>query len=70
MSESPTIPYGYKRVTGRSQKGDGRWNGMRFEKVKKEYPAISDDQVVIRRCVVVQAELTGTDMMLEQETTL
>jgi hypothetical protein len=60
--ESPSsaeikIPHGYARVTGQSQKGDGRWNGQRFARVKKEYPAILIDDVVIRRCVVTQEPL-------------
>lgn len=56
MSE-PKIPFGFKQVQGRCQKGDGRWNGTRFEKVKKEWPMIGDD-VVIRNCSVIQPELT------------
>ncbi len=56
------IPFGYKRVDpyAPTQKGDGRWNGQRFEKVKKEYPRVDEGQVVIRRCTVEQAELPGT----------
>lgn len=57
MSDNPHIPFGYKRVHGQSQKGDGRWNGERFEKVKKEYPQVQETDLVIRRCDVVQAEM-------------
>ena len=62
--DAPEIPFGYKRVHGVSQKGDGRWNGTRFQKVKKEYPPILTDDVVIRRCEVTQAPL-----LLETEET-
>lgn len=57
MSNPPKIPFGFKQVQGQSQKGDGRWNGRRFEKVKKEYPMITENQTVIRRCEVQQPDL-------------
>ena len=57
MSE-PKIPHGYRQVQGRSQKGDGVWDGTRFRKVKKEYPVVRYPEVMIRRCEVVQPELT------------
>lgn len=58
MSE-PKIPFGYRVVTGQSQKGDGIWNGVRFAKVKKVYPQIAAGQVAIRRQEVVQTEMQG-----------
>ena len=54
---NPTIPFGYKVVTGYLQKGDGLWDGARFRKVKKEYPRVGDGQVAIRRCTVEQVPL-------------
>lgn len=57
MDETPKIPFGYKRVTGRSQMGDGVWNGKRFAKVKKDWPLIGECEVVIRKCEVVQTEM-------------
>lgn len=60
MSDGPTIPFGFKRVTGPSQKGDGIWNGKRFVKVKPVWPDIRVDDVVIRKCDVVQAEILAT----------
>lgn len=57
MSDTPKIPYGYKRVFGHSQKGDGILADGKFRKVKKEYPFIREDMVVIRRCEVVQQKL-------------
>ncbi len=53
----PKIPFGYAQVFGQSQKGDGRWNGRRFAKVKKEYPKIESEDVVIRRLKVEQPDL-------------
>jgi len=55
----PQIPFGYRRVHGQSQKGDGIWNGRRFVKVKPVWPDIKVDDVVIRRCEVVQPELVS-----------
>lgn len=54
----PAIPFGYKRITGQLQKGDGVWNGTRFAKARKQYPFAGDAGIVaIRRCEVEQAEL-------------
>ncbi len=59
-AEEIKIPYGFKRVFGQLQKGDGLWNGTRFAKVKKQYPN-TDERIgllfAIRRCEVEQAEL-------------
>lgn len=60
MPTEPTIPFGYRQVSGQIQKGDGVWNGTRFAKVKKEYPRTDDDRVFIRRCETVQPPLPGT----------
>lgn len=62
MSES-IIPFGYRRITGQLQKGDGVWDGERFRKVKKEYPH-SDGHpgflFAIRKCEVIQEALPLT----------
>ncbi len=54
----PEIPYGYKRVTGQSQRGDGIWDSARekFVKVRKEWPWADGlvPRFVIRKCVVEQ----------------
>ncbi len=60
MTHQPTIPFGYRRVTGQLQKGDGIWNGKRFAKVKKAYPNTEYVEIfAIRKCVVEQQELPG-----------
>lgn len=62
---NPQIPYGYKAVTGQLQKGDAIWDGTRFLKVKKEYPfAGTREMVAIRKCVVEQTEIPGTEAAL------
>ena len=62
MSSEPHIPYGYKRVTGQLQKGDGLWDGERFRKVKKGFPYIGIvEGIAIRKCEVVQTEIPGTE---------
>jgi len=54
------IPFGYRLVVGQSIKGDGIWNGRRFEKVKKGYPFAGDSgAIIIRKCEVVQPELVS-----------
>lgn len=59
---NPTIPFGYKRVTGQLQKGDGIWNGTRFAKAKKAYPNTEYVEIfAIRKCVVEQPVLPGTE---------
>jgi len=55
----PQIPFDYRQVHGQSQKGDGIWDGRRFVKVKPVWPDIKVDDVVIRRCEVVQPELVS-----------
>lgn len=60
MSDAPTIPFGYHRITGPSQRGDGIWNGQKFVKVRKEYPHSEGRpgfNFIIRRCEVVQTEI-------------
>lgn len=53
------IPYGYKPVPAGepTQKGDGKWDGERFRKVKREYPRVWPEEVVIRRQEVRQLEI-------------
>lgn len=62
MTDDPKIPFGYKRVTGRSQKGDGIWDGKRFRKVKREYPMINENQIAIRPCEIVQQVIVEQDV--------
>ncbi len=59
----PQIPFGYKRVHGQLQKGDGVWNGTRFAKVKKEYPCAEGLHLLfaIRKCTVEQVQIPGTE---------
>lgn len=58
MSETPSIPYGYKAVIGQLQKGDAIWNGKRFAKVKRGYPFIGmTEGLAIRKCEVIQQEV-------------
>lgn len=59
MSE-PKIPFGFKQVPAYAptQKGDGKWDGTKFRKVKKDWPRVDVDDVVIRKCSVIQPELT------------
>ena len=64
METDPAIPYGYRRITGLSQRGDGIWDGTRFRKVKKEYPHSEGRpgfNFIIRKCEVVQTELPRTE---------
>lgn len=64
MSDPP-IPFGYRRIFGQSQKGDGIWNGVKFVKVKKVYPSTDAAQpFIIRKCVVEQTEIPGTEAAL------
>lgn len=67
MSDTPKIPYGFKQVQGRSQKGDGLYDGKRFRKVKPEWPLIAPDQIVIRKCEVEQAELLRVRRVMPEE---
>ncbi len=65
MSE-PAIPFGYRRITGQSQRGDGIWDGTRFRKVKKEYPFIGSGaltRIIIRKCAVEQPALAGIGLI-------
>lgn len=65
LQSNPTIPYGYKIVTGQLQKGDGVWDGERFRKVKKQYPSTEPRSLfAIRKCVVEQTEIPGTEAAL------
>lgn len=58
MSDNPAIPFGYRRIQGQLQKGDGLWNGTRFARVKKGYPFVGTQELIaIRRCAVEQTEL-------------
>ena len=65
---TPEIPFGYKRVFGQLQKGDGVWDGQKFKKVRKElvpvtvmrmrWPIVQQAATIaIRRCTVEQAPL-------------
>lgn len=68
MMSDLTIPYGYRRVFGQSQKGDGIWNYAtnKFVKVKKEYPwgAPLKERFIIRKCEVVQTEIPATQQVV------
>lgn len=58
MSADPKIPFGYKQVQGQSQKGDGKWDGTKFRKVRRNcYPYATEGDVVIRKCAVEQTEI-------------
>jgi hypothetical protein len=54
MSATPTIPAGFNRVIGRSQKGDEIWDVKlgKFVKVQKEFPHTAPEcpLMIIRRC--------------------
>ncbi len=62
MSE-PTIPFGFKRIFGQAQKGDGVWDGEPFRRAKKEYPwgQFPPPRVIIRKQEVAQTEIPGTE---------
>jgi hypothetical protein len=61
VSTVPQIPYGYRRVVGQLQKGDGLWDGTRFRRVRKGYPYIGLLQgVAVRKCEVVQQQIPAT----------
>lgn len=56
----PQIPFGFKRVHGPLQKGDGIYVPAtgKFAKVKKQYPNTEYVEVfAIRKCAVEQTEL-------------
>ena len=58
MDNEPQIPFGYRRVQGQSQKGDGVWDvaNQCFRKVKKCYPTTEPAPLfIIRKCAVEQA---------------
>ena len=70
MSEEIKIPFGFKRVFGQLQKGDGVWDDatQKFKKVRKEltpvtvmrmrWPIVQQAATIaIRRCTVEQAPL-------------
>lgn len=51
------VPFGYKRITGISQRGDGIWSGdqfIRVKRVRQKWPVITDTDFVIRRAVIEQ----------------
>lgn len=60
----PAIPFGYRRISGQSQKGDGIWNGTRFVKVRKEFPWAdhAPAHIIIRKCAVEQTALPVVDL--------
>lgn len=56
------IPFGYKRVSGQSRRGDAiSINGkfVRVLRVYRKWPVFPDDVLLIRRCTVEQPELPG-----------
>ena len=77
MSDAPKIPFGYKRVFGQLQRGDGILDlaaggfikvkrvptEVIIRKTKMLYPCAMPESgtVAIRKCEVVQAELPGTE---------
>ncbi len=62
MDTEPKIPFGYKRVSGQIQKGDGVLDPVTglYHRVRKEYPRTDDDRIFIRRCKVEQALIPET----------
>lgn len=83
MSADPQIPYGYKRVVGQLQRGDGILDlaaggfikvkrvptEVIIRKTKMLYPCVDPQSgtIAIRKCVVEQAELPGTTDAPEHE---
>lgn len=68
MSDTPTVPFGYRLVAGQLQKGDGLWDGKRFRKVRKDYPYIGTREgIAIRLCEVVQPVIPETVAAHEEE---
>ncbi len=74
MSSEPQIPFGFRRVFGQLQKGDGVLDPAtgKFKKVKREptqitatrmrYPIVMlAATVAIRRCDAEQTEIPGTE---------
>lgn len=77
MNDAPEIPYGYKRIWGQLQKGDGVWSPEhgRFVKTKKvptsvvvtkmRYPITTDARTfAIRKCRIEQVEIPGVSEAL------
>ncbi len=70
MSAEPTIPFGWKRITGMAQRGDGIWNGQKFVRVKKEYPHSEGRPgfyFIIRKCAAIQTEISGAESVETME---
>ena len=74
MTEEPKIPFGFVRIFGQAQKGDGVWDyaARKFRKARKEYPwgAAMKERIIIRRATVTQPEITGvgrTGLDLDEE---
>lgn len=67
----PQIPFGYRRVFGQAQRGDGMWDysAGKFVKVKKEYPwgAPLKERIIIRKCEAVQTEIAGAESVETME---
>ncbi len=73
MTDDPKIPFGFRRVFGQLQKGDGVWDGATFKRTKREpttviikrtkmlYPCTDSGMVAIRRCDAEQTETPGTE---------
>ncbi len=73
MSDAPTIPFGFKRIYGVTQRGDGEYDRAtgKFVKVRKEWPTTRlDERVFIRKCEVVQTEIAGVASVPEMDAAL
>lgn len=64
MITPPEIPFGYRQIQGRAQKGDGVWDGERFRKARKDWPS-TEPAIIIRRIEPVQTEIPGTQPVWE-----
>lgn len=70
MTADPQIPFGYKRVFGQAQRGDGIYDHERgeFVKAKKAWPTTDQQCVIlIRRCNPVQTEIPGAESVETME---
>lgn len=66
----PAIPFGYRRVFGQAQRGDGIYDHERgeFAKVRKAWPTTDQKSVIlIRRCEAVQTEIAGAEAVETME---
>lgn len=73
MADEPQIPFGFRRVFGQLQKGDGVWDGVSFKRTKRKpheliirrtkmlYPCTDVDTFAIRPCAVEQTEIVKDD---------